>query len=1038
MTPHDAHRGAPAQRRKNGEVSCRRERLRATPHAGSAGVKLGTLDMPDDPRGKQDPRGDDFRHAATMPTGDVRAEIDRDHTAASGTEAASHPVIIRRGTGGATEELPSVDPQRYVIEREIARGGMGRIMAAQDRRLGRPVAIKELLADSPALRARFEREARITARLQHPAIVNVLEAGTWPGGEPLYIMKLIAGRSLDRVLGHRSEEERLALLPSVIAVVDALAYAHSHRVIHRDLKPGNVLIGEFGETVVIDWGLAKNLDDAGDVDAPTSNTSSEEPATSGLTIAGDVMGTPAYMPPEQARGEALDERADVYALGAILYHVLTGIAPYPGHTAEQVLAAVLAGPPRPIDTLTPGMPRDLVAIVGKAMAYAAADRYPSARQLAEDLKKFQTGKLVGAHRYSRWQLLRRWIRRHRAAVAVGTAAAAVLAVVGIVAVRRVVDEQVRTDQKRRDAEDIMAFMLNDLRKKLAPVGKLELLDDVANKAVRYYDEREDRLSDADRAGRVSAMHDLGDVLAARGHTDDALREYRAASTIAQSLANGSPGNAELQSLLAASHSRIGETLEAIGDRAGALPEECEGIATAELSLWLDPADPRRLRAVEDAQASLATFYFHENNAEAALVILRSNVMIAELLAVRDPANMERQRDLAVARENLGLALFAKGDLVLAAEEFHRAMDTAQRLATLDPTNAQAQSDLASLHDRLGTVLRAQGHVPGALEEYRQEITIARQLAARDPSNVQPQRVLALAHDRMADVMLDQGDLAAALAEQREALSILQIQVAADPKNADLQHQLWSGHLRMGDVLVGQGEWSPALSEYQLAIAIAKRHMDEDPEDVSRVRDLGICHDKVGDALLARGDRAGALAEYREWNAIATKLAAINGNSDARHDLAISSAKLGGALLKTGEFDGALKELHQSVAIFAELVAQDHTNSDRMRELAAARSKLGEALLGQGDARAALSEIDAAMAIAKPIADADPTNLADQEDVASIYQDLGDAHLARGDATAARADYAAALVLAKRLIDRDPTDADARELVTSLTRKLKAR
>src|SRR6185312_12276678 len=157
----------------------------------------------------------------------------------------------------------------------------------------------------------------ITARLQHPGIVPVYEAGRWPNGEPFFAMKLVSGRPFDRVIGEAARlEDRLALLPRLAAACDAIAYAHSQRIIHRDLKPGNVLIGDFGETVVIDWGLAKDLDSDDNIETLKRNQPPrpKRPTDSGngtLTVAGAVMGTPAYMAPEQARGESVDQRADV-------------------------------------------------------------------------------------------------------------------------------------------------------------------------------------------------------------------------------------------------------------------------------------------------------------------------------------------------------------------------------------------------------------------------------------------------------------------------------------------------------------------------------------------------------------------------------------------------------------------------------------------------------------------------------------------------------------------------------------------------------
>src|SRR3954468_12832326 len=179
-------------------------------------------------------------------------------------------------TEGLAPLLPVVSPAHYRADREIARGGMGRIIAAEDQRLGRPVALKELIEPSPDLLGRFQREALITARLQHPGIVPVYEAGCWPSGEPFFAMKLVSGRPLDRVISDATGlEERLALLPQIAAATDAIAYAHGQRVIHRDLKPANILVGELGETVVIDWGLAKHLDDA---EPPPNETRPARPA----------------------------------------------------------------------------------------------------------------------------------------------------------------------------------------------------------------------------------------------------------------------------------------------------------------------------------------------------------------------------------------------------------------------------------------------------------------------------------------------------------------------------------------------------------------------------------------------------------------------------------------------------------------------------------------------------------------------------------------------------------------------------------------
>jgi WD40 repeat protein len=391
----------------------------------------------------------------TLPP-DTRAPVSTQDTLPA--EGSSKPPPI---------ELPAVDRAHYQVGAELARGGMGRIMVARDRRMQRPVALKELLADGDSLRLRFEREALVTGRLQHPGIVPVYEAGRWPTGEPFYAMKLVSGQPLEKVIGEqRTFADRLALLPNVIHVAEAIAYAHGESVIHRDLKPANVLCGAFGETVVIDWGLAKDLRDTA---APEVAAGPYRATTSGaLTVVGSVMGTPIYMPPEQANGDPVDERADVYALGAILYHVLAGAPPYTGRTAEEILAAVAAGPPAPIARVAPDTPPELATIVGKAMQRRPGDRYRTAKELAEELVRFQAGQLVSAHRYTLWAHMRRAIRRHRAAV-IATCALVVLgAVIAAISVRQIV--------KARDrATSALARAHAERRAFLEEQGRLELL-----------------------------------------------------------------------------------------------------------------------------------------------------------------------------------------------------------------------------------------------------------------------------------------------------------------------------------------------------------------------------------------------------------------------------------------------------------------------------------------------------------------------------------------------------------------------------------
>ena len=293
---------------------------------------------------------------------------------------------------------------RYVLDREIGQGGMGRVYEGRDRLLVRTVAIKT--TRDPRGTHRFEQEVRLAARLQHPGIVTVYDAGFFSTGEPFLVMKRILGQSLSKVISDAETlADRLALLPSLIAAADAVAYAHDQGVIHRDLKPGNILVGAFGETVVVDFGLAKDL-------SSTEGTSGGGASAGlGLTQDGTVMGTPPYMAPEQSAGDPVDARADVYALGAVIFHGLSGQPPAPDHRLEQ---------------LEPRVPAPLLAIVEKAMATDKGQRYPTAFELSEDLRRFHAGQWVAAQGYSLPTHARGIARRHGLWLGVGIGVAATL------------------------------------------------------------------------------------------------------------------------------------------------------------------------------------------------------------------------------------------------------------------------------------------------------------------------------------------------------------------------------------------------------------------------------------------------------------------------------------------------------------------------------------------------------------------------------------------------------------------------------------
>ena len=356
----------------------------------------------------------------------------------NGSERAATPAP------GAPPALSVFDPprSRFEEQKELGRGGMGRVVEARDLALDRPVAIKHLLAGTDEDLARFEREVRITARLQHPSIVPILDAGRDEEGMPFYIMRKIDGEPLSaRVEAATTVRDRIALIPAVLGAIDAAAYAHAQGVIHRDIKPWNILLGPFGETLLIDWGIARELAQA-EIVAPNVRSSSQ---TSGLTRVGDAVGTPGFMAPEQARGDAVDTRADVYSLGATLYFVLTGALPFEGSSATIAISEVAAGAGPDLQAIPDEVPAELSAIVIKALAPERFARYADASELAADLRRFLTGQLVAAHRYTTGERVVRWVKRHLLVTAISTIAVIAITVTAILSFRSVVAQR---DQAR--------------------------------------------------------------------------------------------------------------------------------------------------------------------------------------------------------------------------------------------------------------------------------------------------------------------------------------------------------------------------------------------------------------------------------------------------------------------------------------------------------------------------------------------------------------------------------------------------------------
>ncbi len=534
-----------------------------------------------------------------------------------GTLARVDPRSTLHGNDGDADRTTSYsvgaatsDGQRFRVLRPHARGGLGAVFVALDTELHREVALKQILdhhADDMVSRQRFLLEAEVTGGLEHPGIVPVYGLGNDGDGRPYYAMRFIKGDSLKEAIGRFHTDESLKnqpgrrslelrkLLRRFTDVCNAIEYAHSRGVLHRDIKPGNIIVGKHGETLVVDSGLAKargRADVAESTDErpllPSSASGSAE------TLPGSALGTPAYMSPEQAAGELdrLGPRSDVYGLGATLYCLLTGKSPFENDDIGELLRQVRKGEFPSPRVLDPAIDRALEAICLKAMATKPEDRYGSCRALADDIDRWMADEPVTAWTEPWTRTLLRWLTRHR----VGMTAAAMAGLVALVGLAAVAATQAHgraaLEIKNRELADANAKVrarydvaVDAIKTYYTGVGEDFLL-----KEEKFKDLRNRLLtSAADYYGKLGAMlgkekdlvsrralaasnFELADLTEKIGRKDDALVAHRAVLAAREAMA-AEPGTD------AAAKVEVGQSLTAIATLLTSIEQTDEALAT---------------------------------------------------------------------------------------------------------------------------------------------------------------------------------------------------------------------------------------------------------------------------------------------------------------------------------------------------------------------------------------------------------------------------------------------------------------------------
>ncbi|HJT75692.1 MAG TPA: protein kinase, partial [Gemmataceae bacterium] len=723
----------------------------------------------------------------------------------TGAGEAGDPFATRTGTVASAAPAGA----RFRILRPHARGGLGQVSVALDQELGREVALKEIQekhADHPESRSRFLLEAEITGGLEHPGIVPVYALGTYGDGRPYYAMRFIRGDSLKEAVAHFHQadgkprdpgDRALALrqlLGRFVDVCNALAYAHARGVLHRDLKPGNIMLGEYGETLVVDWGLAKPLGQPG-ADREKSLGPLLPPSASGTTLTqmGSAVGTPQYMSPEQSEGrlDELGPQSDVYSLGATLYTVLTGKPPVEGADVGEIMRKVQRGaivPPRQFER---GVPPALDAICLKAMALRPADRYPTARALAEDVEHWLADEPVSAYRDPWAARAARWARRHRQLVA-GVSGLVLTALVALLVTTILVSrEQARTEQQRRRAEANFATALQAVNDMLTQVAQEDLANEPRMEKKRralllrardYYQQFLEQRGDDPRLRRETAQayQRVGDITRLLGGYDDARTAYGHAIALFTPLADANPDDLDGRRALGDCYCYRGEAQrltshadEARADYQKALdreqpladahperPEYRMDLARTWYNLGILTKDTHQYAEAETALTKSAGLLrdlvvahkdeplYRQHLARAYLnlgPVLRATQRpdqaqaaylkaagLQERLVEMDPSSPDYRYELGVTLNNLGWLQYSRGELAAAEESYRHALALYEPLAVQFPDVPVFRKELAYVRDNLGSVLAHTEREPAAEEVWRQARDGFHQLAAEHP------------------------------------------------------------------------------------------------------------------------------------------------------------------------------------------------------------------------------------------------------------------------------------------------------------------
>jgi eukaryotic-like serine/threonine-protein kinase len=783
-------------------------------------------------------------------------------------EAASNPSAEGRRVGP------------YRIIRRIGEGGMGAVYLAAraDDQFQKQVAIKLVKRgmDTEYILRRFRFERQILARLDHPFIARLLDGGAADDGSPYLVMEYIDGKPLiEYCEAHGlSTRDRLQIFLRVCAAVH---YAHQNLVVHRDLKPGNILVMADGTPKLLDFGVAKLLD----------------PGDGGQTVLATRalrMMTPDYASPEQVRGEVITTATDVYLLGAVLYELLSGERPHKIKTSSAIdieRAICIDDLVRPsLVARQRKLSGDLDNIVLLAMQKDPQRRYPSALDLSEDIRRHLDGRPVVAREDTVWYRAGKFIRRHKVGV-MATALIALSLIGGILAATYQARRAERRFEQVRKLAHSFVFEVHDAIRDLPGSTKARQL--VVARALEYLDSLAQESGGDGRLLRelAAAYQRIGDVQgyilnANLGNAAGALESYRKGISLAERLVAGNPADTSARLMLATLQSRVGEMQVYTADMAGSIESLRRAQAIAEKVVASSPGNRDATQELAHIHSAMGSAYGRMVKNADAIESTRHALEIYEQLASAQGEN-NYASERATCYSNIGMAQARMNDPAAALENYRKALAIQQELVAKNATNIAYKRDLMLAYSHVGDALGNPtltnvGDTKGAVEAYRKMLAVAESMVSADPSNKLARTDYAISLMRVANAIPEGQDHAEALRLFRQALRLMEELTAENPRNTMIQVNQAFTSERIGNRLLALGDRAAAAESYRKTIAITEALIKADPTEISARRILAGCYIALARTLAAQHDRFGAIETGLKALPVAEHLTTKNASS----------------------------------------------------------------------------------------------------------------------------------------------------------------